>query len=130
MAKQQYEKANEGEFLYDDKYDILMMKVKEREYKISVEFQDFVVDLDTEERIMGVRIFDASKVLGVNKYTLQHIVKLDFKTNVQQGMITVRLAFEGMVKDKEPALEHFTQQLITNVNGYNFQNASVVCAAV
>ena len=48
MAEKHLDGTGKGEFLYDFTNDILMFKVKERDYKISAEFQNFVADIDTE----------------------------------------------------------------------------------
>lgn len=119
--------TGKGEFVYDSNYDVLMFKVKDRDYKNSVEFQNFVADIDTEGFVTGIRIFDASKVFGVDKYTLEHIVKWGFKTSVESGMITIRLTFVGQVRNKEIPVENFTQQLTTSLNGYNLVESSVEC---
>ena len=128
MAERHLDGTGKGEFLYDFNNDILMFKVKDRDYKNSAEFQNFVADIDTEGFVTGIRIFDASKVFGVDKYTLKHIVKWGFKTSVESGMITVRLSFVGQVRNKEVPVENFTQQLTTSLNGYNLTDSSVECA--
>ncbi|KHO48926.1 MAG: hypothetical protein QT02_C0011G0011 [archaeon GW2011_AR9] len=120
--------TGKGEFLYDYNNDILMFKIKDRDYKNSVEFQNFVADIDTEGFVTGVRVFDASKVFDINKYTLKNIVKWGFKTSVESGMITVRLSFVGQVRNKEVPVENFTQQLTTSLNGHNLIDSSVECA--
>ena len=38
--------TGKGEFLYDYKYDILTFKMRNRNYKHSFEFQNFVADVD------------------------------------------------------------------------------------
>ncbi len=128
MAEKHLDGTGKGEFLYDFNHDILMFKVKDRDYKHSVEFQNFVADIDTEGFVTGIRIFDASRVFGIDKYTLKHIVKWGFKTSVESGMITVRLTFIGKVRNKEVPVENFTQQLTTSVSG--LADSSVECAVV
>jgi uncharacterized protein YuzE len=128
MAERHLDGTGKGEFLYDFNNDILMFKVKNRDYKNSAEFQNFVADIDTEGFVTGIRIFDASKVFGIDKYTLKHIVKWGFKTSVESGMITVRLSFVGQVRNKDVPVENFTQQLTTSLNGYNLTDSSVECA--
>lgn len=130
MTEKHLDGTGKGEFLYDFNNDLLMFKVKERDYKNSVEFQNFVADIDTEGFVTGIRIFDASKVFGIDKYTLKHIVRWGFKTTVENGTITVRLTFIGKVRNKEIPVENFTQQLTTSLNGYNLTDSSVECALV
>lgn len=119
--------TGKGEFLYDFNQDILMFKVKDRDYKISAEFQNFVADIDTEGFVTGVRIFDASKVFGMDKFTLKNIIHWGFKAIIDSGMITIRLTFAGKVRNKEIPIENFTQQLTTSLNGYNLIDSSVEC---
>lgn len=128
MAEKHLDGTGKGDFLYDLHNDILMFKIKERDYQNSVEFQNFVADIDTEGFVTGIRIFDASEVFGIDKYTLKNIVKWEFKISVESGMITVRLTFVGQVRNKEVPVENFTQQLTTSLNGYHLTDSSVECA--
>lgn len=128
MAEKHLDGTGKGEFLYDFNNDLLMFKVKNREYKISAEFQNFVADIDTEGFVTGIRIFDASHVFGIDKYTLKNIVRWGFKAIVESGMITIRLTFVGKVRNKEVPVENFTQQLTTSLNGYKLIDSSVECA--
>ncbi|MBW2969424.1 DUF2283 domain-containing protein, partial [Candidatus Woesearchaeota archaeon] len=68
--------------MYDYKYDILTFKMKNRNYKKSIEFQNFVIDIDNKNFVTGIRIFDASKVFNTDKYVLKNIIKGDFKANI------------------------------------------------
>ena len=128
MAGKHLDGTGKGEFSYDFNNDILMFKIKDRDYKISAEFQNFVADIDTEGFVTGIRVFDASKVFGVDKYTLKSIVKWRFETFVEKGMITIRLSFAGQLRNKEVPVENFTQQLTSSLNGYNLTDSSVKCA--
>ena len=127
MTEKHLDGTGKGEFLYDFSNDILMFKVKDRDYKISAEFQNFVADIDIEGFVTGIRIFDASKVFRIDKFTLKNIVTWGFETVVESGMITIRLTFASKVRNKEVPIENFTQQLTTSLNGYNLINSSVEC---
>jgi uncharacterized protein YuzE len=56
---------------YDRAYDVLTLRIGEREYNKSIESDNVVLDLDKEGRITGVRIFDAAKMFGIDKRTLK-----------------------------------------------------------
>ncbi len=127
MAEKHLDGTGKGEVLYNFTNDILMFKVKDRDYKISAEFQNFVADIDTEGFVTGIRIFDASKVFGIDKYTLKNIFKWRFDAFIENGTITIRLNFVGKVRNKEVPVENFTQQLTTSLNGYNLTDSSVEC---
>ena len=76
----------------------------------------------------GIRVFDASRVFGIDKYTLKHIVKWGFKTSVESGMITVRLTFVGQVRKKKSQLKiSLGEKLTTSLNGHKLTDSSVEC---
>ena len=58
--------TGEGEMDYDYINDILFFKVKNREYDRSLEFENLVIDIDSENFIIGIQIFDASKFLRIH----------------------------------------------------------------
>jgi len=111
MAIQKHlEAEGRGEFTYDFKYDVLYFKIKDRTYKKSVEFQNFVADIDDEDFVTGMRVFDASKVFGIDKYALKNITYMEFESNVENNVITIRCRFVCKIRNK-PVPENFTQQL-------------------
>ena len=70
MNKERHLNApGKGEFLYDYKHDILTFKIRDRDYKMSVELQNFAIDIDTENFVTGIRIFDpltGKKLASIN----------------------------------------------------------------
>ena len=122
-----------GEFLYDYENDILTFKIKDRDYKMSVEFQNFAIDIDTENFVTGIRIFDVSKVLGFNKLLFRDIVHGKFNASIQDNVLSVQLHFVGRMRNKLMPLfskqENFTHQISTNVTGYHLENATVSAEA-
>lgn len=106
-----------GEVIYDYRDDILNFKVKNRDYKRSIEFQNFVADIDVEGFITGVRILDASKVFGIDKYVLKNIVHCDFSASIDNNVITIVMKFVGKRRNRIIPLlskeENFTQQITT-----------------
>ena len=107
--------TGKGEFLYDYKYDILTFKIKNRNYKHSFEFQNFVADVDNENFITGIRIFDASQVFGVDKFVLRDIAGGQFKSRIENNIVTIVFKFVSKVRNRLfPLLskqENFTQQI-------------------
>jgi len=67
--------TGEGEMDYDYINDILFFKVKNREYDRSLEFENLVIDIDSENFIIGIQIFDASKFLRMDKSALRAVPK-------------------------------------------------------
>lgn len=121
--------VGKGEISYDFKYDTLIFKVKNRNYKKSFEFQNFIIDVDEEDYVTGIRILDASKVSGVNKYVLNNVVHGELNASItDKNVITVTLKFMVMLRNKLMPLftekQNFTQQLTTYISPR--QNISVV----
>ncbi len=119
-----------GEFLYDYKHDILTFKIKDRDYKMSVELQNFVIDIDTENFVTGIRIFDASKVSGLKKMLFRNLIHGDFKASIKDNVITVRLNFVGRLRNRLIPIftkeQNFTQQVSTQVSSKHPLEDSVV----
>ena len=132
MAKDKHlDATGKGEYLYDFKNDILMFKVKDRDYKMSIEFQNFVSDIDEEGFVTGIRIFDASKVFGIDRYYLKWIVHVEFKARVESNVITIAIQFVTRVRNKIfPLLGHketFKQQITTPIGSYQIEDSLVEC---
>ena len=110
--------TGKGEFLYDYKYDILTFKMRNRNYKHSFEFQNFVADVDDENFITGIRIFDVSQIFGVNKFVLKDIAGGQFKSRIESNVVTIVFKFVSKVRNRLfPLLskqENFTQQITEN----------------
>jgi len=115
MDKPKRLETGEGEFFYDYKNDILIFKIKNRDYKMSIEFENFIIDIDTEDFVTGIRIFDVSKVSGLNKVVFKNLVHGEFKASIKDNIITVRLRFVGKLRNKIVPLfskeQDFTQQI-------------------
>ncbi len=90
----------EGEMDYDYINDILLFKVKDREYDFSIEFQNIVVDIDNEQLIVGIQIFDASKFLKIDKGHLRKITKWQFKSRLQDSEFRIDLYYQVIVRNK------------------------------
>ena len=104
-----------GEVFYDYRYDILGFKMKDRNYKSSFEFQNFVADLDDKNFITGVRIFDASNIFGMDKLVLKNIARGEFKVRIENNVVTIVFKFISKVRNRLFPLfskqENFTQQI-------------------
>lgn len=122
--------TGKGEFVYDYKYDALTFKMKDRNYKRSIEFQNFAIDIDDKNLITGIRVFDASKVFGVDKYVLKNIIHGEFKADVEKNMITVTIKFAGMQRNRIIPLfsqkHNFMHQITAPVK--NMVDSTVECA--
>lgn len=95
-----------GKFDYDYIHDILLFTIKDRLYDRSIELGDVIIDLDTEENIMGVQIFEVSKQTGISKAHFRDIKKFGFegvirKLDENRSLIEVKLDFILLVRNKE-----------------------------
>jgi uncharacterized protein YuzE len=90
----------EGEMDHDYLNDILLFKVKDREYNFSIEFQNIVIDIDKEKFITGIQLFDASEFLGIPKENLRSIPKWKFMAKINQGIIELRLFYQISIRNK------------------------------
>ena len=117
MQEKHLDGTGKLEVLYDYKYDILTFRIKDRDYSLSIEFQNFVADIDNEGFVTGVRIFDASKVFGMDKYILKDMVYSEFKARIENNAITLTIKFVGKIRNKIIPLlvekQNFMQQITT-----------------
>lgn len=116
-----------GEFFYDYKFDTLIFKTKDRDYKNSIEFQNFVIDIDTENFVTGIRIFDVSLISGISKVTLKNLIHGEFKASISNNVINIRFKFVGKLRNKIIPLFHekqdFTQLFSAPINAkYHLQD--------
>ena len=107
MKSQERHLEGKGEMDYDYVNDILFFKVENREYGKSIEFENMVIDLDNEEYITGIQIFDASVFLGVPKSYLK-INNWQFKAKITPTSIEIRLMCQinirNMVRELSPII--------------------------
>jgi len=89
-----------GEVDYDYKEDTLFFKIKNREYKKSLDYGNFVLDIDKEGFITGIQLFDASKLFKIDKNALLKVKRWEFNTKVENKIITVQLTFEAVKRNK------------------------------
>jgi len=89
-----------GEMDYDYVNDILFFKVKNREYDFSLEFQNMVIDVDEEQFITGIQIFEASKFLGITKMALRRIPTWQFKAKIKENLVEIRLFYQIEIRNR------------------------------
>ena len=94
------ELKTKGEMDYDFTNDILFFKVKNREYSKSVEFNNMVIDIDKENFVVGIQIFEASKLFLLSKIALRRVPDWQFQAKVMNKMIEIRLFFQVVYRNK------------------------------
>ena len=125
MTGKRLEKKGEAD--YDYKHDILFFKVSEREYSRSIEIENFAIDIDKEDFLVGIQIFEASKFLKIkDKKVLMSIPKWQFEANMQDGRIEIRLTFE--IKQRNQIIEK-NPIILQNVDE-DLPNSRLLCEAM
>ncbi len=89
-----------GEVDYDLEHDILLFKAKDRDYKKSFELENLIIDVDVEDLITGVQIFDASKFFQTTKVALRDIKNMKLESTVENNRVEIRLMFQVTVRNK------------------------------
>ena len=115
----------QGQYDYDYTNDILLFKVKKRDYLKSIDFGNFIVDFDKEMYITGMRIFDASKIFRLSKYTLSKLNGFEFNAKFEDNEITVQLRFEVVQRNK-PVIKQ-GQDFSREVLNSNINESEVLC---
>ncbi|MBI3032224.1 DUF2283 domain-containing protein [Candidatus Woesearchaeota archaeon] len=115
-----------GEHSYDFENDILTFKIKDRNYSLSEEFNNLVMDIDTEGFITGLRIFDASKVFKLSKQALNCIKSFEFHTEVENNIINFQLRFQYILRNKKTVIQG--QDFIREATDSTIKNSEVSCS--
>jgi len=123
MKTQNRHLEEKGEVDYDYINDVLFFKVKNREYDKSLEFGNLIVDVDTEEFIVGIQIFDASEFLKVNKESLRNIPNWTFQAFINEENIEIRLSYQTQLRNKTIEVN----PIIVRENKSNLANSEVIC---
>jgi uncharacterized protein YuzE len=114
-----------GEWDYDYSNDILFFKVKERAYSYSIELKNLVMDIDEENFVVGLQIFDASRFFNLPKEVIREIKNWKLEVNIEENIAEVRLIFESLYRNK---LIEKNPILIQQINR-EIPNSQLVCNA-
>ena len=123
MELKHLDAQGKGEMDYDYIHDILFFKVREREYKKSIELEDIVLDVDSEGFVTGIQIFDATKIFNLEKESLRNIKKWEFKIRTEGKVVFVQLTFDIMKRNK---LIERGQNLVRESSSFQV-NSEVLC---
>ena len=131
MTRKQRELNAKGEFDYDYLNDILFFKVRNGRYERSIEFDNFVVDVDGNNFIVGLQIFDASEYFGIAKKYLRIAVEWKLQAQVTQiskseSKIEIRLMFQIQIRNK---ILQPTPIITQNVRD-SLEDSNMICVPV
>jgi len=124
MANKKLDATGDGVIDYDYKEDTLFFKVKGREYKKSIDFDDLVLDIDKEGFVTGVQIFGASKLFSIDKIALNSVKRMEFSANVERNVIKLRLSFMCVRRNKP--IEHHSENF-TRESTSQLKEGNVLC---
>lgn len=97
-----------GRYRYDGEYDVLTFRLLEGRYDRSLEIGDVVLDLDRRGCVVGLRVFDASMLFGLEKEHLIEVEDFRFSCEFSDGFVSLRIRFTP-ISNAEPLLEqHLT----------------------
>lgn len=125
MKGRHLEAKGKGEYTYDYMNDLLLFKIKDRDYSKSLDFDNLIVDIDKEGFITGLRIFDASKVFNIQKLALKDIKSWRFDARIEDKKVTIRLEFIPVLRNK-PLIKQ-GQNLVREAIGSEVNDSKVVC---
>src|SRR3989338_1284063 len=124
MENKHLDARGKGENTYDYANDILLFKIQNREYAISIEFDNLIVDVDTKGFITWLRIFDASKLFGLSKLALNNVKGFEFNTRVESKVITIQLRFTSVLRNK-PVIKH-SQDIVREAFNSHIKDSEVM----
>ena len=123
MTKELKQLKGKGESDYDLANDILFFKIKDRDYYKSIEADRFTMDIDKEGYVVGIQIFDASELFGVDKMQLRNVRNWEFSSIVDEGRIEIRIVFETVYRNK--SIIH--KPIITEPLKDDLPDSKVIC---
>lgn len=126
MMKGRYlEAKGMGQYTYDYVNDLLLFKIKDRDYLKSLDFDNLIVDIDKEGFITGLRIFDASKIFNIPKLALKNIQSFRFNARIEDKKVTIQLEFIPVLRNK-PLIKQ-GQNVVREAIGSEVRNSDVLC---
>ena len=125
MENKHLDARGKGVYTYDYKNDILLFKIRDREYTMSIEFENLIIDIDKEGFITGLRIFDASQIFKLSKLALSNVKRFEFNTKVENKVITIQLRFMSLLRNR-PVVKH-GQDIVREATDSHIMNSEVLC---
>ncbi len=126
MKEKLLDAKGKGEKSYDFKNDLLFFKIKDRNYKTSLDFGDIIVDIDEMGFITGLRIFDASQMFRMDKIALTNIKQFEFDASIEDKVVKIQLRFIALLRNKP--LEKVNQSFIREAFDSDIHDSQAVCS--
>ncbi|RXG35177.1 DUF2283 domain-containing protein [Methanohalophilus sp. WG1-DM] len=104
-------------FDYDWINDSMYIYPQDRKYKSSLMLDDIILDVDENNKFVGIEILDASRKFNISKYEMREPVELNVNFEVEDGKLTLNLKMT-FVKRNHPVAK------TVSVTGNNEMNLS------
>lgn len=125
MKNKHLDGRGKGEYNYDYRNDILLFKIKDRNYLKSMDFGNIIVDIDEEGFVTGLRIFDASEMFKLSKVAVAKIKQFEFNSKVEDKVITIQLRFTSILRNK-PIIKQ-GQDFVREALDSQIKDSEVLC---
>ena len=94
-------KEDKAKASYDFEEDIFLARPIERKYESSFQIDNFIFDLDKENKIIGLEMFNASKVFGIPKAFLKNIGSGKLEVVISKQYIIVNIQIKTKVRNSD-----------------------------
>jgi uncharacterized protein YuzE len=110
-------KENNIEWEYDfDGYSIFINDIKDYKYKESIEItDDIILDIDENNEVVALEILDASKIFGIEKKFIRHLVKIEINIMSNEENIFIKAAFNFMIHQRSTSKE-LNEKIVNDIN--------------
>ena len=125
MSGRHLKALGKGECTYNYVNDLLLFRIKDRDYLKSLDFDNLIVDIDKEGYITGLRIFDASQLFNIPRLALKNIRMFRFHARIEDKKVTIQLEFVPVLRNK-PLIKQ-GQNLVREAIGSEVNNSEVLC---
>ena len=109
-----------GKYTYDNENDIVMFKIKNKEYSHSNEYEEIIVDLDKNRLVSGIRIFDASEILTIKKEYLEECKEIRFNIKIKNDIIELDVKIRTI--DKNNQIVHYSKKICKKMDSNYLNN--------
>lgn len=92
---------SKGKASYDIEVDIFAAMPVKREYNSSVQVGDIIFDLDSEGKINGIEILNASRMFNTPKVFLKNIVSCRLKITAAGKTVHVEACIRSLVRNAD-----------------------------
>ena len=110
-------KEDNIEWEYDFVGDsIFINDIKDYKYKESIEItDDIILDIDENNEVVALEILDASKIFGIEKKFIRHLVKIEINIMSNEENIFIKAAFNFMIHQRSTPKE-LNEKIVNDIN--------------